>query len=86
MPGDHTGATGTVTFAPGDTSEPITAQTTEDETSKASETFAVNLSNVTDNATSADAIGVGTVIDDAPGNLGPTADAGADQTVDSGRR
>jgi hypothetical protein len=83
-PGDYTSGTGTVTFAPGDTSEPVTVATIDDALVEGAETFNVNLSNVTGNATIADATGVGTINDNDVANQAPTANAGADQTVDEG--
>ena len=83
-PGDYTAATGTLTFAPGETSEPITVQTIDDIDVEGVETFAVNLTNATGNATIADGTGVGTILDNDVANVAPTADAGDDQTVDSG--
>jgi hypothetical protein len=64
-PGDYTSATGTVTFAPGDTSETVTVQTIDDTdfAEPDTETFTVNLSNVTGNANIADGTGVGTITD-----------------------
>jgi hypothetical protein len=82
-PGDYTAATGTVTFAPGDTSEPVTVQTIDDTLVEGDETFNVNLSNPTGNAAILDGMGVGTIISDGP-DLPPTANAGADQTVAEG--
>ncbi len=62
-PGDYTAATGTVTFAPGDTSETVTVQTIDDALVEGTETFAVNLSNASGNAAIADGLGVGTILD-----------------------
>ncbi len=62
-PGDYTSATGTVTFAPGDTSETVTVQTIDDADVEATETFDVNLSNATGNAAILDGLGVGTILD-----------------------
>jgi hypothetical protein len=62
--GDYAANTGTVTFAPGDTSQPVTVQVNGDITVEPDETFDVNLANPTGNATIADARGVGTVIND----------------------
>ena len=65
-PGDYTAATGTVTFAPGDTSETVTVQTIDDTDDEGPETFDVNLSNPT-GATIADGTGVGTInVNDEP--------------------
>ena len=89
-PGDYTAATGTVTFAPGDTSETVVVQTIDDTdfAEADTETFNVTLSNVTGNATIGDATGVGTINDNdvaPPVDDPPTAAAGPDQTVDSGQ-
>ena len=62
-PGDYTAATGTVTFAPGDTSEPVSVPTIDDADVEGPETFDVNLSGATGNATIADGLGVGTIND-----------------------
>ena len=62
-PGDYTAATGTVTFAPGDTSEPVSVTTIDDALVEGDETFAVNLSNAGGNAAILDGIGVGTILD-----------------------
>ena len=82
-PGDYTAATGTVTFAPGDTSETVSVQTNDDALVEGTETFDVNLSGATGNAAIADGLGVGTINDndvDQP----PVSNAGPDQTVDEG--
>ena len=42
---DYDGASGTLTFAPGDTEKIISVQTREDETDEPDETFTVTLSN-----------------------------------------
>jgi archaellum component FlaG (FlaF/FlaG flagellin family) len=83
-PGDYAAGTGTVTFAAGDTSEPVTVQTADDALVEGTETFNVNLSNVTGNASIADGTGVGTINDNDVANQAPTANAGPDQTVNSG--
>jgi hypothetical protein len=54
---------GTVTFTPGDTSEPVAVAVIGDTIDEANETFVVNLSGPV-NATIADAQGVGTILDD----------------------
>ena len=66
-PGDYTAGTGTVTFAPGDTSETVSVQTNDDALAEGAETFNVNLSNATGNATIADGTGVGTINDNDAG-------------------
>lgn len=63
-PGDYTATSGTATFAPGDTAEPASVQVNGDLLAEADETFNVDLSDA-ENATIADALGVGTIIDDA---------------------
>jgi hypothetical protein len=83
-PGDYTSATGTVTFAPGDTSETVTVSTIDDALVEGTETFDVNLSNATGNSAILDGMGVGTILDNDVANQAPTANAGADQTVDEG--
>ncbi len=62
-PGDYTAATGTVTFAPGDTSETVTVRPTTTPWLSPTETFDVNLSGATGNAVIADGLGVGTIVD-----------------------
>jgi len=63
---DYTAKSGTVTFVPGDTSEPISVAILDDSNNESSETFLVNLSNAS-HATIADALGLGTIVDnDAP--------------------
>ena len=60
---DYQAASGTLTFAPGDTSKTITVAVNGDTTPESDETFAVNLSNPT-NATIADGQGIGTILND----------------------
>ena len=62
---DYQAASGTLTFAPGETSQTITVLVNGDRTGEANETFVVNLSSPT-NATIADGQGVGTILDDEP--------------------
>jgi ribosomal protein L35AE/L33A len=64
-PGDYEPGTGTLTFPPGETSQTVTVQVNGDVLDEADETFSVTLSNPV-NATIADGIGVGTIIDDDP--------------------
>jgi ribosomal protein L35AE/L33A/urease beta subunit len=64
---DYTAASGTLTFAPGQTTKTVTVLVTGDTLSEANETFFVNLSGAT-NATFADSQGQGTILnDDGPG-------------------
>lgn len=65
---DYTAATGTLTFAPGQTTETIAVQTLDHSTANApTESFTVTLSNPTD-ATLGSAVGTGTIVEgqDAP--------------------
>jgi hypothetical protein len=64
---DYTTTAGTLTFAAGEVSGPVTVTVLGDTVVEASETFVVNLSNPT-NATIADGQGLGTIVD----NEGPT--------------
>jgi hypothetical protein len=57
------GQTGSLTFAPGETTKTFTVQTNRDGTVEPTETFVVNLSNVA-GATISDAQGVGTITND----------------------
>ena len=60
---DYAAAKGTLTFAPGETSKPVTVNVTGDTNQEANETFYVNLSSAT-GATLFDAQGRGTILDD----------------------
>jgi sugar lactone lactonase YvrE len=60
---DYTAASGTLTFAPGETTKTILVQTLPDEEFDPEETFTVNLSNPSTGATIADGLGVGTIYD-----------------------
>jgi hypothetical protein len=62
---DYQAASGTLTFAPGETSKTVTVQIIGDRLAEAHETFVLNLSAPT-NATVADGQGVGTITDDEP--------------------
>ena len=62
---DYQAASGTLTFAPGETSKTITVLVNGDRLAEPNETFFVNLSSPT-NATIADGQGVGTIVDDEP--------------------
>ena len=62
---DYTAASGTLTFAPGETSKTITVLVNGDRLGEPNETFFVNLSGAT-NAAIADGQGVGTIVDDEP--------------------
>ncbi|MCI0353425.1 MAG: hypothetical protein L0099_00065, partial [Acidobacteria bacterium] len=60
---DYVTATGTVTFVPGDTSEPVTVTINGDTNLEPNETFFVDLS-MPSNATLGDSQGVGTILND----------------------
>ncbi len=62
---DYQAASGTLTFAPGETSKTITVLVNGDRVPEPNETFVVNLSRPT-NATIADGQGVSTILDDEP--------------------
>jgi hypothetical protein len=65
QPGDYTGTTGTLTFAPGTLTQSVTVAVTGDTMSETDETFLVNLS-APSNAFLADAQGVGTITNNDP--------------------
>jgi hypothetical protein len=67
---DYVAASGTLTFAPGTTSQTVTVTVNGDTVPEANETFLVNLSSPT-NATIADGQGQGTIVNDdaAPGSI-----------------
>jgi hypothetical protein len=60
---DYVPAAGTLTFTPGQVSQPLAIQTVGDTAVEPNETFAVNLSNPV-NATLADSQGIGTIVND----------------------
>jgi hypothetical protein len=62
---DYTAASGDVTFAPGQTSRPITIAVLGDRLVESTERFAVNLSSPT-NAGITDSQGIGTILDNEP--------------------
>jgi hypothetical protein len=62
-PGDYTAASGTLTFAPGETTKTITVLVNGDTLVEPNETFFVNLANAV-GATIADAQGLGTIVND----------------------
>ncbi|MDE0023011.1 MAG: hypothetical protein OXP69_01220, partial [Spirochaetaceae bacterium] len=63
---DYTGASGTLTFAAGDTEKTLTVAVTGDTVLEADETYTVTLSGAS-NATLTDATGTGTITDDDGG-------------------
>jgi len=62
---DYQAATGTLIFAPGETSKTVTVLVNGDRLAEPNESFSVNLSSPT-NATIADGQGIGTILDDEP--------------------
>jgi hypothetical protein len=64
-PADYTATSGTLTFAPGETSKTATVGVNGDAVCELDETFSVNLSNAT-GATIADGQGQGTIVNDDP--------------------
>ncbi|WP_338415330.1 Calx-beta domain-containing protein [uncultured Sphaerotilus sp.] len=68
---DYTATTGTVTFAPGETSKSITVLILNDAVYEGSETFTVNLANPSSNALITDPTGLGTIKDDGTGTVPP---------------
>ena len=78
---DYTAASGTLTFAPGETEKTVTVATTSDEEEEDGETLTLTLSNP-DCATLADATATGTVTEEsATGVDGNTLPTAADRTV-----
>jgi urease beta subunit len=63
-PGDYLASSGTVSFAPGETTKTLTVQVNGDTTVEPDETFAVNLANATGNVTIADAQAIATIAND----------------------
>jgi chitinase len=62
-PGDYGAASGTLSFAPGDTTKPIPIVVQGDPTDENNETFTITLSSPS-NVTLGDATGIGTIVDD----------------------
>ena len=70
---DYTAVSGTLTFAPGETTKTITVPILNDAVYEGPETFTVNLSSPT-NAVVSDASGLGTIKDDGTGSGGTDDD------------
>ncbi len=62
---DYQAASGTLTFAPGETSKMVTVLVNGDRLAEPNETFVINLSSAT-NATIGNGQGAGTIVDDEP--------------------
>ena len=68
---DYTASSGTLTFAPGQTTAIITVYVSGDRTAESDETFYVNLSSPSSNALISDPLGIGTILnDDSAGSGG----------------
>jgi Calx-beta domain len=63
-PSDYVASSGTLTFAPGETSATATVQINGDTAKESDETFNANLSNATGNAAIADGHAFGTIVND----------------------
>jgi hypothetical protein len=77
-PGDYTSTSGTLSFAPGETSKTVTVPVAGDTLDEPDETFAVDLADAVD-ASIADGEGVGTIVDDdepLPPGAGPAISVG----------
>ena len=61
---DYTAASGTLTFAPGETTKTITIRAKGDRKKESDETFFVNLFDVSGDAILLDAQGIGTILND----------------------
>ncbi|TAK89420.1 MAG: retention module-containing protein, partial [Burkholderiaceae bacterium] len=79
---DYTATSGTLTFAPGVTTQTVTVSILNDTLYEVSENFNVNLSSPV-NATIADGLGIGTIRDDGTGTGGSDNDAPFVTTVSS---
>ncbi|HEX3582891.1 MAG TPA: Calx-beta domain-containing protein [Thermoanaerobaculia bacterium] len=80
-PSDYASASGTVTFTPGQTAQQVTVNVVGDTTVEPNETFTVNLTSPSANATIGTATGTGTIVNDdavvANVDLSITKSAGA---------
>lgn len=65
-PADYTAQTGTVTFAPGETTKTVSVSVNGDLLDEADETFSVTLSNPTSGVSLLKPLGTGTITDDDP--------------------
>lgn len=83
--GDYTADSGTITFAPGETSRTILVQTADDPVYEGNETFAVSLSSAV-GATIIDGQGVATIVDDdtPPTKFYVVEDASTNRTYEYG--
>ncbi len=68
---DFTASSGTLTFAPGETSKTFTVQTTQDNIYEGAESFTVSLSNNSEGSSIKEGTATGTILDDGTGPLPP---------------
>src|SRR5262249_28052775 len=80
-PGDYQAGSGTLTFNPGQTSQPVTIQVVGDTIDEQNETLTVSLSNPT-NAIIARGTGLGTIADDDPTPISKTLSPAAIAVLD----
>lgn len=80
---DYTPVSGTLTFAPGQTSQTVLVPTLNDALVEGTETFALNLSNPV-GATVTRSQGTGTILDDDATKFFTVDDGGTDRTYDYG--
>jgi hypothetical protein len=71
-PDDYTATSGTLTFAPGETSKTVSVSVNGDTTDEPDERFTLNLSNATGGATIGRGVGAGTITNDEPPPPGVT--------------
>ena len=81
---DYTPAIGTLTFAPGETTQTITVEVAGDTEFEANETFLVNLSEPTGGAVIGDAQAVGTIVNDDAAPLAAISINDVSQTLSKG--
>ncbi|VTR96211.1 na-ca exchanger integrin-beta4 : Na-Ca exchanger/integrin-beta4 OS=Trichodesmium erythraeum (strain IMS101) GN=Tery_1772 PE=4 SV=1: Calx-beta: Calx-beta: Calx-beta: Calx-beta: Calx-beta: Calx-beta: PKD: PKD: HemolysinCabind: HemolysinCabind [Gemmata massiliana] len=79
---DLTAATGTVEFAPGQTSATVAVTVRGETDLEGDETFFLDLSNAVNGSIAGTGRGTGTILND---DFAPVASAGSDQTVDEGQ-
>ncbi|WP_165067747.1 Calx-beta domain-containing protein [Paludisphaera rhizosphaerae] len=81
--GDFTAASGSVTFAPGETKKIVRVPIVNDAVAESTETFTVNLSNAV-GGTIADGLGIGTILDDDATKFYVVDDGSANRTYEYG--
>ncbi|MEX8495276.1 Calx-beta domain-containing protein, partial [Sphaerotilus sp.] len=78
---DYSAVTGTVSFAPGETTKSIVVPILNDTVYEGTETFTVNLANPSSNALITDPVGLGTIKDDGTGTVPPGVTPDDDRPV-----